>query len=214
MADRPTVQQPDQPATPSSPVGVSVTDVRRLWPEVLVRLKEIKRTPWSLISQESTVVDVANAVLTLSFRQSTLRDTFTRREDFQENLRQAMADVLGVELKVEAIVDPSGGGAHTGSARPNPMPMPPTAESGPPSSEGPTPASGTAATGPVAPRRAASRDRSTSTGRHQPEDASPSGEPDDGAHPDDNDLDDSGAPAQQLLERTLGARVIEEIEHS
>jgi hypothetical protein len=39
-------------------------------------------------------------------------------------------------------------------------------------------------------------------------------EPDDGAHPDDSDLDDSGAPAQELLERKLGARVIEEIEHS
>ena len=37
---------------PSSP-GSTAAEVRRLWPEVLVRLREIKRTPWSLISQES-----------------------------------------------------------------------------------------------------------------------------------------------------------------
>jgi hypothetical protein len=42
----------------------------------------------------------------------------------------------------------------------------------------------------------------------------PAGDPDDGAHPDDSDLDESGTPAQELLERTLGARVVEEIEHS
>ena len=72
-----------------------------------MRLREIKRTPWSLLSQESTVVDVADGVLTLAFRQPSLRDTFARRSDFQDNLRQAITDVLGVDLKLEAIVDPS-----------------------------------------------------------------------------------------------------------
>jgi DNA polymerase-3 subunit gamma/tau len=208
----PSAMQPG--SQPSSSGGVNVTDVRRLWPEVLVRLKEIKRTPWSLLSQESTVVDVADGVLTLSFRQATLRDTFTRRDDFQQNLRQAISDVLGADLRVEAIVDPSGGGAPPSSASANPGTAPPVAGEGHShASSEPVPAPGAAASKRAA-TRSASRARSGSTTKASDQAPEKVDEPDDGAHPDDNDLDDSGAPAQALLERTLGARVIEEIEHS
>jgi methylase of polypeptide subunit release factors len=75
-----------------------------MWPEVLNRLREIKRTPWSLISQESAAVDMVDGVLTLAFKQPTLRDTFLRREDFQANLRQAISDVRGLDVRFEAIV--------------------------------------------------------------------------------------------------------------
>ncbi|HEX6335394.1 MAG TPA: DNA polymerase III subunit gamma and tau [Jiangellaceae bacterium] len=214
---QPSVEPPatQPPAAAGSPSGVSVTDVRRLWPEVLVRLKEIKRTPWSLISQESTVVDVGNGVLTLSFRQATLRDTFIRRDDFQQNLRQAISEVLGADLRVEAIVDPSGGGAPPGSASANPGAAPPAnAEAHPPAGSEPVPAPGGADGKRAAARAATSRSRSASTARASNQGQDQADEPDDGAHPDDNDLDDSGAPAQALLERTLGARVIDEIEHS
>jgi DNA polymerase-3 subunit gamma/tau len=204
--------QPGSQPGPSG--GVNVTDVRRLWPEVLVRLKEIKRTPWSLISQESTVVDVADGVLTLSFRQATLRDTFTRRDDFQQNLRQAISDVLGADLQVEAIVDPSGVGAPPSSAPADPEGTPPAAgEAHPHASSEPGPAPDDTPRRRAA-TRSASRSRSVSATQASDQAQGQADEPDDGAHPDDNDLDDSGAPAQALLERTLGARVIEEIEHS
>jgi DNA polymerase-3 subunit gamma/tau len=204
--------QPGSQPGPSG--GVNVTDVRRLWPEVLVRLKEIKRTPWSLISQESTVVDVADGVLTLSFRQATLRDTFTRRDDFQQNLRQAISDVLGAGLQIEAIVDPSGVGAPPSSAPPDPQGTPPAAgEAHPHVSSEPGPAPDDTPRKRAA-TRSASRSRSVSATQASDQAQGQADEPDDGAHPDDNDLDDSGAPAQALLERTLGARVIEEIEHS
>ena len=204
--------QPGSQPGPSG--GVNVTDVRRLWPEVLVRLKEIKRTPWSLISQESTVVDVADGVLTLSFRQATLRDTFTRRDDFQQNLRQAISDVLGADLQVEAIVDPSGVGAPPSSAPADPEGTPPaTGEAHPHASSEPGPAPDDTPRRRAA-TRSASRSRSVSATQASGRAQDQADEPDDGAHPDDNDLDDSGAPAQALLERTLGAQVIEEIEHS
>jgi DNA polymerase-3 subunit gamma/tau len=204
--------QPGSQPGPSG--GVNVTDVRRLWPEVLVRLKEIKRTPWSLISQESTVVDVADGLLTLSFRQATLRDTFTRRDDFQQNLRQAISDVLGADLQVEAIVDPSGVGAPPSSAPADPEGTPPAAgEAHPHASSEPGPAPDDTPRRRAA-TRSASRSRSVSATQASGRAQDQADEPDDGAHPDDNDLDDSGAPAQALLERTLGARVIEEIEHS
>src|SRR5699024_1866455 len=98
--------------------GVGLSDVRRMWPEVLVRLREIKITPWSLISQESAVVDFADGRLTLAFRKPNLRDTFVRRQDFQDFLVQAIKDVLLVDVTVDAIVDPSAesGGGPTNAA--------------------------------------------------------------------------------------------------
>ncbi|HEX6233436.1 MAG TPA: DNA polymerase III subunit gamma and tau [Jiangellaceae bacterium] len=205
-------ERPDQ-QRPGAPGGVNVTDVRRLWPEVLVRLREIKRTPWSLISQESTVVDVSNGVLTLAFRQATLRDTFTRREDFQQHLRQAMVDVLGADLRVEAIVDPSGGGTVPGNEPAGRAPASLGGEGSPSNANTPasTPDAGPRRT--PAARPAASRKRPSPTASAPPPAENSPDEADDGAHPDDSDLDGSGAPAQQLLEQALGARVIEEIEH-
>jgi DNA polymerase-3 subunit gamma/tau len=167
----------DHPSPISGPAG-STAEVRRLWPEVLVRLREIKRTPWSLISQQAAVIDVSDGVLTLAFRQPSLRDTFVRRDDFQANLRQAIADVLGADLRVEAIVDPSAqsttvpaGDEHRAS-QPNMAPS----------------------TG---------NNVVTATEQHGGDDADP----------DDRDHDDDDLSKRELLERTLGARVIEEIEH-
>jgi DNA polymerase-3 subunit gamma/tau len=204
-ADGPVETETAAPAPASaSPRAPAVSDVRRLWPEVLVRLREIKVTPWSLISQESAVVDVADGVLTLAFRKPSLRDTFARRDDFQDNLRQAIADVLGVDLRVDAIVDPSadpGGSTSRGgeSAR-SPATRPdapqataelaaaPRARDVDPSGRSAVPENGSAAT----PKRS---------------------DDDDDVHPDDPDHDDSALSERQLLERSLGARVIEEIEH-
>ena len=191
-------------AAPSSG-SPGAADVRRLWPEVLVRLREIKRTPWSLISQESAVVDVADGVLTLAFRKPSLRDTFARRDDFQDNLRQAITDVLGVDLRVDAIIDPSAdpaGAAPRGGESSRPSPTPPET---PP-----------AAAAPVAAARAQVVGATGRSGGPEIGSASSSGrsDPDDDVHPDDPDHDDSGLSKRELLERSLGARVIEEIEHS
>jgi DNA polymerase-3 subunit gamma/tau len=178
--------EPEVELVPSTAVSPdSTADVRRLWPEVLVRLREIKRTPWSLISQQAAVVDVANGVLTLAFNQPSLRDTFARRDDFQANLRQAITDVLGIELRVEAIVDPSARAANA---------MAPGDRRAPRASPQRTEATSDA-------------DSATATARQtdQPDD--------DDVRPDDRDHDDDELSERELLERTLGARVIEEIEH-
>ena len=169
------------PAVGSGPAS-GTADLRRLWPEVLVRLREIKRTPWSLISQQAAVVDVSDGVLTLAFRQPSLRDTFVRRDDFQANLREALADVLGVDLQIEAIVDPAVQAASPAPASRDPQPDPVSS---------------------AAPSRAAGSTKSSA--REQPTD--------DDAHPDDRDHDANRLSERELLERTLGARVIEEIEH-
>jgi DNA polymerase III subunit gamma/tau len=210
------------PASTSGAGASGVADVRRLWPEVLVRLREIKRTPWSLLSQESTVVDVADGVLTLAFRQPSLRDTFARRSDFQDNLRQAITDVLGVDLKLEAIVDPSAdAGRRSESAV-----TPPRASQGAASAAEPAPSSTVQPAGSASPSEAgASPANASGPGRSAPGrpaggrrvGSRPAGNDNESggdAHPDDADHADSGLSERQLLERTLGARVIEEIDHT
>jgi DNA polymerase III subunit gamma/tau len=265
--DRPAVSPPEPPGAGSPPgeatsdvsttAGPGVADVRRLWPEVLERLKEIKRTPWSLISQECGVVDVRDGLLTLAFRQPSLRETFTRREDFQTYLRQAIADVLGVDLKVEAIIDPGAGHAESGpvaatgqfKAPARPTTPPPPVAGAPEAATAPAPGEGTraAAAAPPEPGPSGSPPRTGATPAAPipPAGAGPagaagsaraSGAPrpaptsstssataasadrrppdDDDAAPDDGDVADSGLSERELLERTLGARVIEEIDHS
>jgi DNA polymerase-3 subunit gamma/tau len=198
-----------------APVSSTAADVRRLWPEVLTRLREIKITPWSLISQESAVADVADGVLTLAFRKPNLRDTFARREEFQTYLRQAVKDVLLMDLEIEAIVDPSvnpaappasaraAGGAAT--ARPAATPAPPQPDPPQAESAGPSAGAGRAA----AAKAAAKRGRAETVSAPD----LPRAADDLDADPDDPDLDESGMSERELLERTLGATVIQEIEH-
>ena len=194
----PQSHDPERPPGTSGVLAGGTADLRRLWPEVLVRLREIKRTPWSLISQQAAVVDVADGVLTLGFSQASLRDTFVRRDDFQANLREAIADVLGVGLRIEAIVDPavlSGSQAASAGAQPPAHQVPRAAPSRAPV--------GTAATA----ARAAIRQPAST------DEPSPRRSGDDEVSPDDRNHDSDSLSERELLERTLGARVIEEIEH-
>jgi DNA polymerase-3 subunit gamma/tau len=194
----PQSQDPERPTGTSGVLAGGTADLRRLWPDVLVRLREIKRTPWSLISQQAAVVDVAGGVLTLGFSQASLRDTFVRRDDFQANLREAIADVLGVDLRIEAIVDPavqSGSQAASAGAQPPAHQVPVAAPLRAPE--------GTAATA----ARAAIRQPASTA------EPSPGRSSDDEVSPDDRNHDSDSLSERELLERTLGARVIEEIEH-
>src|SRR5690606_5562000 len=221
---------PQAAAATSSASGAGATgaaDLRRLWPEVLVRLRELKRTPWSLISQESTVVDVSNGVLTLAFRKPNLRDTFARRADFQDYLRQAVKDVLGLDLRVDAIVDPSAGGGSQPAAQGDDPSSPASAvPSGRPSNPGRGTTAGSARPSrsePDAAHEAGPGDRTPGggdgstagrrTGRKQAGEPAPADDPQHDARPDDLDVDDGGLSERELLEQTLGAQVIEEIDH-
>jgi DNA polymerase III subunit gamma/tau len=188
----------------------------------MVRLREIKRTPWSLISQESAVADVADGVLTLAFRQPTLRDTFARREDFQANLRQAIKDVLLVDVRIEAIVDPSADPAANAGGSPAAAPAPARAKTAPePSGTGPASTSTDAppqTTPSAAAARAAIQQHRTRQAGDTEVAAPPVEQPgthavsDHDADLDDENLDSSGESEQELLARTLGATVISETE--
>ena len=169
-----------------------------------------RRVAWMHLTQNSQVIGVDGQTLTLGFNNVGARDSFLNG-GCDEILRQAAIDVAGVDWKVEAIVDPSAGGgggsnpaAATAPAEPTPSaPSEATPEvSGPPdwvsdAGEDPTP--------PPAPGS------ETAPAAAEP---APSGGTDSDAHRDDPDAENSGLAGAELLERELGAEVIEEIRHS
>ena len=96
--------------------------VRRMWPDVLERLKALKRTTWS-VAQHSQVVDVGDGVLRLAFTNAGALRVFSRGAH-AELVRQALIDVLGLDVRVEPA------GSETG---PPPEHDPGPSSSGPPS---------------------------------------------------------------------------------
>jgi DNA polymerase-3 subunit gamma/tau len=105
-----TVEPPPTPATqgPAQPPDgeLDLTAIRRMWPDVMAAVSTMKKTTWSLLKNAS-VIDLDAGRLTLGFSTSGLRDAFVGRSDHQDYVREALIQVLGVDWKVEAIVDPS-----------------------------------------------------------------------------------------------------------
>jgi DNA polymerase-3 subunit gamma/tau len=101
-------QSPPAPApTQPAPDGeLDLTAIRRMWPDVMAAVSVMKKTTWSLLKNAS-VIDLDAGRLTLGFSTSGLRDAFVGRSDHQDYVREALIQVLGVDWKVEAIVDPS-----------------------------------------------------------------------------------------------------------
>ncbi|HYI59636.1 MAG TPA: DNA polymerase III subunit gamma and tau [Microlunatus sp.] len=85
---------------------LTVTDVRRLWPEVLEEVKGRRRFAWILLSQNAHVADVRDGVLVLALAGIGPRDSFAKGGN-EDILREALNEVLGVDFRIEAIVDPS-----------------------------------------------------------------------------------------------------------
>jgi DNA polymerase-3 subunit gamma/tau len=190
-------------STPPPAGQLGVVDVRRLWPGVLDRVKQMRRYAWILLSQNAHVKDVGPGVITIGLTNVGARDSFTR-SGADEILHQALIEELGVDWRVDAIIDasdqPRAGGPPVQEA--------PTTSSGPPEAEpAKTPRSTgvEAAKGAIRPTRPTSSDPA-GAGRRP---AAPAAEVDD----DDEVIDDASLSSHELLSRELGARVIEDIRH-
>ncbi|MEI8410343.1 DNA polymerase III subunit gamma and tau [Kribbella sp. CCNWLW197] len=110
-------------AAPPSAGSVGLADVRRLWPEVLEAVKAKRRFAWIMLSQNAQVIAVDDQTLTLGLVNAGARESFARSGS-DEILRQAMIDTIGLNRRIEAVVDPStdpgaggGGGQHAGGPR-------------------------------------------------------------------------------------------------
>ncbi|HUP99286.1 MAG TPA: DNA polymerase III subunit gamma and tau [Aeromicrobium sp.] len=178
----PAAQQQSEPKL-AAPGSLGVADVRRLWPGILDRVKEIRRFPWVVLSQNAQVTALDGDVLTIGLVNTGARDSFVSSGSL-DVLRTALHDVLGVAWTVETVVDPT---------------------SSPASAAGPA----AQADRPRQPKKApvavpeSVRDAVKDGPSAQPDD------PDAAAHPDDPVLD-SGLDPEQLLAAELGAKVIDE----
>nr|WP_308422955.1 DNA polymerase III subunit gamma and tau [Microlunatus endophyticus] len=122
------VAQPDAPpAAPpqgqgsqgqgSQGQGFTITDLRRLWPDVLEEVKNRRRFTWILLSQNAQVADLTNGTLVLAMPNVGARDSFGRGGS-EDILRDALISVIGADLKIETMVDPSAGGAVANRSAP------------------------------------------------------------------------------------------------
>ena len=98
------------------PSGLTIADVRRVWPDVVEAVKERRRITWIHLTSNAQVMGVADGVLTLGFHNPGARDSFAGGGS-PEILRQAIIDVLGADWRIDPIVAPgsSPGGAQQGT---------------------------------------------------------------------------------------------------
>ncbi|MGW5362395.1 DNA polymerase III subunit gamma and tau [Actinopolymorpha pittospori] len=102
------------PAT-SAPGDMGIADVRRLWPDVLEAVKGRRRFSWVMLSQNAQLAALHGGTLTVALVNAGARDSFTRSGS-DELLRQALREVLGVDWRIESIVDPTAGGGAPGGS--------------------------------------------------------------------------------------------------
>ncbi|MFF1403183.1 DNA polymerase III subunit gamma and tau [Streptomyces sp. NPDC058294] len=218
--------QPSQaapaPAAPA-PAPAGGPDPRSLWPNILEAVKNRRRFTWILLSQNAQVTGFDGTTLQLGFVNAGARDNFAGSGS-EDVLRQALTEQFNVHWKIEAVVDPSGGGSAPaapggpsgyggggyggastaghggapggGSGAPAAAPRPTAPQSAPQAPAAPHSAS--AAPAPAPRPTAAPGPRSVA-----PED--------DTAEDDDPDLDESALSGHELIVRELGATVVEEI---
>jgi DNA polymerase-3 subunit gamma/tau len=184
-AEQAAASSASSPTSPAELTQLTVSDVRRLWPEVLEEVKGKRRFTWILLSQNAQVAEIRNGTLLLAMSNAGARDSFARGGS-EDVLHEAMVVVMGADFAVETMVDPSAAPA-TGAPRT------------PPPGEAPDAAS---------PAPHASRARAANgVGIAATED------PDTVASRDDSDLEEDAESQTELLARHLGAEIIAEEDH-
>ncbi len=197
--------QPPEPPAASTGARLTVTDVRRLWPEVLEEVKSKRRFTWILLSQNAQVAEVHDGVLLLAMANTGARDSFGRGGS-EDVLREALVVVLGTDFRIETMVE--AGAAGAGGTAPREPGRPAagarTAELAPEAPPGQAPVGTPAPSGPSARERAVASVQAAG-----PVEVT---DPDAAADRDDVDVDDGAESHHELLARQLGAQIIAEDE--
>ncbi len=90
----------------STPGAFDIAALRRAWPDVIEDVKKRRRLTWSLLSASAQVLAVDDKAITIGIVNAGARDSFVRSES-DEILRKAFVDVVGIDRKIECVVDPS-----------------------------------------------------------------------------------------------------------
>ena len=85
---------------------IDIAGLRRLWPDVIENVKKRRRLTWSLLSASAQIVAVDENLITIGIVNAGARDSFVRSES-EEILRQAFIEVVGIDRKIEVVVDTS-----------------------------------------------------------------------------------------------------------
>ncbi|MEW2620141.1 DNA polymerase III subunit gamma and tau [Streptomyces sp. NPDC048106] len=226
-AAQPTAQPTPAPSAPAAAPGG--LDPRVLWPNILEAVKNRRRFTWILLSQNAQVTGFDGTTLQLGFVNAGARDNFASSGS-EDVLRAALAEQFNVQWKIEALVDPSGGGSappapggstgfgggggYGGSGAPG---------GGAGASGGGGHGASAAARPSAPPAQPAPRASAPAPGGPAPSAAAPAAsrpatapEPppvsieDDIPEDDDPDLDESALSGHELIVRELGATVVEE----
>ena len=88
------------------PGNFDIAALRRAWPDVIEDVKKRRRLTWSLLSASAQVLAVDDKAITIGIVNAGARDSFVRSES-DEILRNAFIDVVGIDRKIECVVDPS-----------------------------------------------------------------------------------------------------------
>jgi len=173
---------------PAAPTGqLTIADVRRLWPEILDKIRDMRRFAWIMLSQNAQVVALDGNVLTIALVNTGARDSFLSSGS-DDYVQRALNEVLGVTWRIEAIVDPGARPGVPDDHDEQPASRPPAAAAPPPVAV------------PDSVREAL---RET----HTPETRE---DPDASADRDDPVVDLEDLDPEALLLRELGAEVIDE----
>lgn len=104
-----------QPASEKNKV-MDIAGLRRLWPDVIENVKKRRRLTWSLLSASAQIIAVDDKLITIGIVNAGARDSFVRSES-DEILRQAFIEIVGIDRKIEVVVDASIDTTSTPEAR-------------------------------------------------------------------------------------------------
>jgi DNA polymerase-3 subunit gamma/tau len=208
------VERAPEPATATTAPGtLGLADVRRIWPDLLERVKERRRFTWILLSQNAQVLGLDGDVLTLGMKNAGARESFVGGGS-DEILRAAARELVGADWRVEAIVDPSADPDAHGAPRVRQPAVPPERAAGRGREQAAAEHPAQQPTQQPAQQPAPQAEQPAQRpARTEPAVRTPTVDPDAHADRDDPDADEHGLDSQALLERELGATVIEEITH-
>ena len=102
----PTPVKEKESAPAHVPGNFDIAALRRSWPDVIEDVKKRRRLTWSLLSASAQVLAVDDKAITIGIVNAGARDSFVRSES-DEILRKAFIDVVGLDRKIECVVDPS-----------------------------------------------------------------------------------------------------------
>ncbi|MFL6182935.1 MAG: DNA polymerase III subunit gamma and tau [Actinomycetes bacterium] len=176
----------------SASAGQELQELRRMWPAVLNRVKDYRKVTWAQLFEKSDVLGADAKQLHVGLRDVGSHRAFSQG-GHDEIVRQALIDVVGLDLTVVAVLDPSVSMSSASVAAPEVSGPKPSAA---PAAAAEARAAAAAVDGPVV-----GRDR-------------PSGSGEEEVHADDPDADDLGLSGAELIAQQLGGTVIGEIEHS